>query len=373
MVLRLVSLAAAVGAAIDRRAVVSRHDVVMQAADSAALDTANDVLSVGNGAYAFNADVTGLQTFNESYTHLGLNQLSDWQFHTTPFNTTNPDYALRYYNFSYYDTPVDGAGATRRVPYVNAEGNPPDVVAWLMSNPHRLNLMQASLRLAAGPGATQPLSLASLANASQRLSLYEGLLDSNFTLSPPPPATCSLTPDNFVATFSCGDAPGALITGVPFASYGQPTGSCAAGFAPSPRCASANASAVLAALCVGRAQCSVLVNWQAGFGDPCPGKAKELAANVTCSAAESGGGGAPPPPWACGCAPWWTPTLTRSRPALSAPTPAPPAPSRCASLSLMATPAAQTGAVMRGTPRRCSPTAPMAPRCAARLTGTPTW
>ena len=66
-----------VTAAIDRRAVVARHDVIVKTS-SAGLDTANDVFSVGNGAFAFNADVTGMQTFNSSYTHLGVNTLADW-------------------------------------------------------------------------------------------------------------------------------------------------------------------------------------------------------------------------------------------------------------------------------------------------------
>jgi hypothetical protein len=48
-------------ALIDREAVVSRHDVLLQASTSAGLDTTNDVLTIGNGAFAFNVDITGLQ------------------------------------------------------------------------------------------------------------------------------------------------------------------------------------------------------------------------------------------------------------------------------------------------------------------------
>ena len=45
--------------AIDRRAVVERHDVVLTAAD------AQSPLTVGNGDFACTVDVTGMQTFRE--------------------------------------------------------------------------------------------------------------------------------------------------------------------------------------------------------------------------------------------------------------------------------------------------------------------
>ena len=288
--LALLAAAAPARAAIDRRAVVSRHDPAFSAPAAADLDL-RDTFTLGNGAFAFNADVTGLQTFNASYA-FGVNTLSDWQMHTTPWSAADPAFALRAYNFTYYDTPLDGRGATRRVPYANAGANDPAVVSWLMRNPHRQNLGQLSLRFASGGGApTRPVPLAAVSAAAQRLALWEGALSSNFSLADggnsSARATCALGDDNTVLELSCGTG-GGVITGVPFASYGLPSGSCARGFVPAPHCASRNASAVLAARCVGRASCSVLVNWKAGFGDPCAGKAKALAANVTCSA--------PPPP-----------------------------------------------------------------------------
>ncbi len=288
--LRALSLAlfgaACVGTPIDRRAVVSRHDIAMVAADSSALNTTYDTFQVGNGAFSFNCDVTGAQSFNASYAHFGVNILADWMWHSAPFSPSDPTLALRAYNFSFYETPTDGKGGTRRVPYANNQGNAADVTQWLNDNPHRLNLGQLSLRLwDDAANASSPLQLGSIVNASQRLSLWEGLLDSNFTVGADPGGgTCSLTQDNNVASFSCG---GGVIAGG-WASYGRPTGSCAAGFAPAPDCASPNATAALARLCTGKPACSFLVNYLAGFGDPCPGRAKWLAASVTCSA--------PPPP-----------------------------------------------------------------------------
>jgi hypothetical protein len=273
-------------APINRRAVVERHDILMVAADYLQLNTSFDTFQVGNGAFAFNADVTGAQTFNASYQPFGVNTLTDWQWHTEPYSPEDPLGALRAYNFSVYDTPTDGKGGTRRVPYANNVGNSRNVTQWLMDNPHRLNVGQLSLRLwDAASNTTSPLALPTIFNASQRLSLWEGLLDSNFTVDAHS-GTCSLTQDNDVASFSCGGG-GSVITGG-WASYGRPTGSCAAGFAPAPDCASPNSTAALTQLCAGKPSCAFTVNFLAGFGDPCPGRAKWLAGNVTCSA--------PPPP-----------------------------------------------------------------------------
>ena len=59
--------------AIDREALVTRNNPVLAAADTLAS------LSVGNGEFAFTADVTGLQTFPESYKNgVPLGTQSQW-------------------------------------------------------------------------------------------------------------------------------------------------------------------------------------------------------------------------------------------------------------------------------------------------------
>jgi hypothetical protein len=171
-------------AAINRSAVVSRHDVLITAATSRDLDVMYDVLTVGNGAIAFNVDITGLQTFNASYTHLGTNTFADWGWHSTPWSAADPTFAMRAYNFSYYSTPTDGHGGSRQVPYLDARfADDYAVAAWLNANPHRLNLGQLSLRLQAGGYATTHVDLRDISNASQALRLYTGALESNFTLA----------------------------------------------------------------------------------------------------------------------------------------------------------------------------------------------
>src|SRR5438132_5145517 len=88
---------------IDRQALVRRHNPVVTRPDPFA------ALTVGNGEFAFTADVTGLQTFPEDYRRqLPLCTASHWGWHTTPLPA-----GLRVEDFRYKD--YDAAG--RRVGY----------------------------------------------------------------------------------------------------------------------------------------------------------------------------------------------------------------------------------------------------------------
>jgi hypothetical protein len=85
-------------------------------------------------------------------------------------------------------------------------------------------------------------------------------------------------PENAPATLSCPG--GALITGVTFASFGTPTGSCAAGFTKG-ACDAANSTAIVAAACVGKSSCVIDVTADV-FGDPCVDTLKHFDAIVAC-------------------------------------------------------------------------------------------
>jgi len=64
---------------IDRRALVTRHNVTLNKSDPLT------PLSVGNGEFAFTADVTGLQTFPQYYQQgMSLGTQSQWGWHTIP-------------------------------------------------------------------------------------------------------------------------------------------------------------------------------------------------------------------------------------------------------------------------------------------------
>jgi hypothetical protein len=67
------------GDLIDRHALVTRHNIVVHAIDP------NGAMAVGNGDFAFNFDVTGLQTFPEYYEKtMPIGILSDWGWHSFP-------------------------------------------------------------------------------------------------------------------------------------------------------------------------------------------------------------------------------------------------------------------------------------------------
>src|SRR5512147_3152281 len=64
---------------IDRQALVTRHNVVLNKPDPLT------PLSVGNGEFAFTADITGLQTFPEYHQKgMSLGTHSQWGWHSLP-------------------------------------------------------------------------------------------------------------------------------------------------------------------------------------------------------------------------------------------------------------------------------------------------
>src|SRR5580700_4141604 len=64
---------------IDRSALVSRHTVTLHQPDPVG------VLAVGNGNFAFNADITGLQSFPEYYEKsMPIGIMSNWGWHSFP-------------------------------------------------------------------------------------------------------------------------------------------------------------------------------------------------------------------------------------------------------------------------------------------------
>ena len=67
------------GGAIDRHALISRHDPVYSQSNREA------PLTVGNGKFAFTVDPTGLQTFAEAYDKgVPLSTMAEWGWHSWP-------------------------------------------------------------------------------------------------------------------------------------------------------------------------------------------------------------------------------------------------------------------------------------------------
>lgn len=92
--------------------------------------------------------------------------------------------------------------------------------------------------------------------------------------------TCGSVSENGVLPLSC-DA-GSTIATVPFVSFGTPTGSCLARFAPG-SCAAPSSLAIANSTCVGWPSCALTASTSFWGGDPCSGTGKSLAAAITCS------------------------------------------------------------------------------------------
>ena len=143
---------------IDRQAVVSRHNVNLSQVNT------RMVLQVGNGDFAFSADVTGLQTFG-GYT------LSNWGWHEEPLPAgLTPADRQR--------TEFTSHGRKR---YYLAPHRQPELAQWLNDNPHRAHL--GRLRLARVSALEAPWKPEDFGHIRQTLDLWRGLLVSEYELA----------------------------------------------------------------------------------------------------------------------------------------------------------------------------------------------
>ena len=158
-------------APIDRHALVSRHDVVVHGIDP------TGVLAVGNGEFAFNCDITGLQSFPEYYEKtMPIGILSTWGWHSFP----NPNgYTLDNFKMTVikkYD---------REFVYPSSStSNPTPHAAYLRGNPHRFGLGRIGLQMVKADGSK--VSITDLKNIEQKLDLWGGILTSSFQVDDVP-------------------------------------------------------------------------------------------------------------------------------------------------------------------------------------------
>ncbi len=165
----LASHAAALSAgesSIDRRAMVARHNCVNTNPNPLT------PLSVGNGKFAFTADVTGLQSYFDLYTGgMPLGTMSDWGWHTWP----NPE------RCQLEDVLSEFENNGRKVKYpgrMPADERGKRAWAWLRTNPHRLHLGQIGMELLRAGGSR--IDIGELRNIRQQLDLWTGTLTSRF-------------------------------------------------------------------------------------------------------------------------------------------------------------------------------------------------
>lgn len=151
---------------IDRKAVVTRHDVKITQIDTLAS------LSVGNGAFAFTVDATGLQTFPEKYQNgIPLGTQAEWGWDS--YKNVNG------YKFSETLKDVDQYG--RKISYstqIKEPAHKKEAVDWFRQNPHLLQLGNIGFEITKKDGSlVKPEDIKAI---NQKLNLWTGKIESYF-------------------------------------------------------------------------------------------------------------------------------------------------------------------------------------------------
>jgi protein-glucosylgalactosylhydroxylysine glucosidase len=158
--------ASAQAAGMDRAALVKRHNPILLQADPLS------PLSLGNGEFAFTADITGLQTFPEIYEKsMPLCTMSQWQWHTTPLPPALESHSLKLISYDTYG---------RQVGYATGAEGQNALFNWLRENPHRLHLGRIGLKIAPEEG--REVQVGDIDAVNQKLDLWSGRLESSFTV-----------------------------------------------------------------------------------------------------------------------------------------------------------------------------------------------
>jgi protein-glucosylgalactosylhydroxylysine glucosidase len=149
---------------IDRTVLVRRHNPVLRNCDPLS------PLSVGNGEFAFTADITGLQTLPQEYEKaMPLCTMSQWGWHTRPVPAGLDPKGLR---LTHYDT------HGREVGYQTSSEGQTELYTWLRENPHRLHLGQ--IGFCRGGSRNSEIEVGDFSEIKQELDLWRGVLTSSF-------------------------------------------------------------------------------------------------------------------------------------------------------------------------------------------------
>lgn len=151
---------------INRKELVSRHNVMLDKADAFA------PLTVGNGDFAYTADVTGMQSFGDYYHQHGipLETLSTWAWHSFPnIKGLRMEDATRISDFH-----------GRKIAYASIEKS--ESGEYFRKNPHPVALGQIGLRRKNG----EELQLKEITHIQQKLDLWSGIITSTYEVDGQP-------------------------------------------------------------------------------------------------------------------------------------------------------------------------------------------
>lgn len=147
-------------ASINRQAIVSLYNPVRTSSDP------NTPMQVGNGNFAFGADVTGLQTF------LPFAIMSTWGWKNDSFPPGRTLEDIKDYKGVSWDS------HGRLVQY--EFGGEADIQQWLISNPNRVNLGRVGLLFLDDEGREVVVEEKELEAVHQELDLWKGTIKSQF-------------------------------------------------------------------------------------------------------------------------------------------------------------------------------------------------
>ncbi len=176
----LATLALAGEPPLDRQALVTRHNPVIRKVDY------DSPLTVGNGGFAFTADITGLQTFPAQYYRDGLplETLARWCWVSDP----NP----HHYTLADTDEEYTLPGG-RKLGFPTRQDSP--AADWLRRNPRLHPLGQLALEWDKADGS--PFVPADVQEPEQTLDLWRGIITSRYKLGGTPVVvTTACAPDS---------------------------------------------------------------------------------------------------------------------------------------------------------------------------------
>jgi len=165
---------------IDREALVRRHNVVVRSLDY------DSPLTVGNGGFAFTADITGLQTFADLYHRHGVPTETQarwaWVSDENPNNYTLKDASKPFKQ-----------GDGRIVDYPVQQNSPAG--DWLRKNPRPIPVGQLQLVWNKPDGS--PFTPADIQEPDQTLDLWTGIITSKYKLGGVPVAVTTTVDPRF--------------------------------------------------------------------------------------------------------------------------------------------------------------------------------
>ncbi|TDD95704.1 hypothetical protein [Flavobacterium cellulosilyticum] len=162
----LFSIAMIAQSKIDRKVLVTRHNVKITAIDTLAS------LSVGNGAFAFTVDATGLQSFPEKYQNgVPLGTESEWGWDSYP-NTNNYKFSETLKDYHQYGRTITYSVQEKASPRKN------EAVNWFRQNPHLLQLGNLGFEITKKDGSLAKAE--DIETINQTLNLWTGEIESSF-------------------------------------------------------------------------------------------------------------------------------------------------------------------------------------------------